>query len=772
MTEKEYFDSQMSSKENGENFDLKALFAKYLKSWKLFLISLIVFLALAVAALQFVRTSYNVTSKILLKNETATIDASGNNLVNNNPFSNSEKVNNEIEVLTSVHLMRSVLDSLSLQGKVIAPDVFPETELYGSELPFKIVVDTLFPLAYETTLKIKIEGADSFSITEEFEDALTDSSTSSSSYGYNTYNYGYKIEKPYGIFHIVENEKTTSKDAEFVVEFRDIDELAHDYVKKVLNIYVVNKDASVINIELKESNPEKGEDIINGLVEMYGYKAFLEKNAVALENVKFIDNRLNTLSVELSEVEMNVAQFKTENELANVEFDANSFAAQEIDYGRKLTESEIELKVLSAIERNLKRGDSESTINSLSVTSANLIYLIDSYNKLLIDKKSLQRTVPENNPRMIDIRGQLEQLRRNILGSLSTSKQSLRTTINSIKGRSDQFVEKKQRIPNMQRQLLEISREQGIKENLFLYLLQKREEAALMVGVRNDNFTIIDRAITDFESGSPSKKSFLLISFLMGLIVPIGFIHLKDALNSKVTNKKDVEAKLNVPVIGEIVHNKSKNNLIEKGEEESALGQSFRMMRMNLDFMLSKKKVQTVLVTSAIKGEGKTFFSSNMGVALASSSAKVLILELDKHNPELIEALGETKKEYGISNYLNQNHNTITVNDLLIPVNNNPNLFAIGLGSENIDGLEFFNSNRMEILMNNLKQEFDYILIDSAPIGKLADTFALSRFTDCCICMVRENHSNLEDLAIIEDLKVNKKFKNPMVVLNDVTSNE
>ncbi|MEP2237222.1 MAG: Wzz/FepE/Etk N-terminal domain-containing protein, partial [Maribacter sp.] len=277
MTEKEYFDSQMSSKENGENFDLKALFNKYLKSWKLFLVFLVCFLALAILALQFVHSSYDITSKILLNNETSNIDASGNNLVNNNPFSNSEKVNNEIEVLTSVHLMRSVLDSLSLQSKVTTPDDFPEIELYGSELPFKIVVDTLFPLAYETTLTIKLEGEDSFSVSEEFEDTVDAPSTASSSHGYNKYNYGYKIEKPYGIFHLVENEKAISKGSQFKVEFRDIDELAHDYVKKALNIYVVNKDASVINIMLKESNPEKGEDIINGLVEMYGQKAFLEK---------------------------------------------------------------------------------------------------------------------------------------------------------------------------------------------------------------------------------------------------------------------------------------------------------------------------------------------------------------------------------------------------------------------------------------------------------------------------------------------------------------
>ncbi|MDF4201856.1 GNVR domain-containing protein [Maribacter sp. SA7] len=770
MTEKEYFDSQMSSKENGENFDLKALFNKYLKSWKLFLVFLVCFLALAILALQFVNTSYDITSKILLNNETSNIDASGNNLVNNNPFSNSEKVSNEIEVLTSVHLMRSVLDSLSLQSKITTPDDFPEIELYGSELPFKIVVDTLFPLAYETTLTIKLEGENSFSVSEEFEDTVDVPSTASSSHGYNKYNYGYKIEKPYGIFHLIENEKAISKGSQFKVEFRDIDELAHDYVKKALNIYVVNKDASVINIMLKESNPEKGEDIINGLVEMYGQKAFLEKNAIALENVKFIDNRLNTLSAELSEVEMNVAQFKTENELANVELDANTFSEQEIDYDRKLVDSEIELKVLNSIERNLKRGDNESTINSLNVSSSNLTYLIDSYNKLQIDRKSLQRTVPENNPRMVDIRDQLSQLKRNILGSLSSSKRSLRNTIASIKDRSDEFAEKKQRIPSMQRQLLEISREQGIKENLFLYLLQKREEAALMVGAKQDNFTVIDKAITDYESGSPSKKLFVLIALLLALAIPIGIIHLRDLLSTKVKGKKDVEKRTSVPVIGEIAHNKSGKNLIEKGEEVSALAQGFRMMRMNLDFILSKKKVQTVLVTSAIKGEGKTFFSSNMGVALASSSSKVVVLELDKHNPELIETLGEAKKEFGVTNYLNQPFNTITVNDILVPVKDNANLFAIGLGSEQIDGLESFGSKKMEELMAQLRQEFDYILIDSAPIGKLADTLALSKYTDCCLYMVRAKHSKLEDLSIIEDVRINKKFKNPMVVLNDVST--
>ena len=164
MTEKEYFDSKMPSNQNAENFDLKGLLNKYLKSWKFFVISLVIFLSLALVALQFISTSYNVSSKLLLKNETTNIDASGNNLVNNNPFSNSERVNNEIEVLTSVHLMRSVLDTLSLQCKFTAPGVFPEKELYGSELPFKIVVDTIYPLAYETTLKIKIEGDESFSI--------------------------------------------------------------------------------------------------------------------------------------------------------------------------------------------------------------------------------------------------------------------------------------------------------------------------------------------------------------------------------------------------------------------------------------------------------------------------------------------------------------------------------------------------------------------------------------------------------------------------------
>ena len=768
MTEKEYFDSRLSSSDNGENFDVKALLSKYLKSWKLFLLFLLIFIGLAALALQFINTSYEVSSKILLKNETSNIDASGNNMVSNNPFSNSERVNNEIEVLTSVHLMRSVLDSLSLQCKVSTPETFSETELYGSELPFKIVVDTLYPSAYDTSIKIKLEGKDSFSISEDFEGDLDAASSISSSYGYNRYNYGYKIEKPYGTFKIVPNEMSSVKSTEFLLEFRDIDEMAHDYVKKALSVYVINKDASVINIVLKEQNPQKGEDIINTLVEIYGIKAYQEKNAMALNNVKFIDERLNALSVELSEVEKNVAQFKTENELANVEFDANSFSEQEIDYSRKLTEAEIELKVLSAIDRNLRNGDNESTLNSLSVSSPNLVYLIDNYNRLQIERKSLQRTVPENNPRMIDIRDQLQQLKGNILGSLSTSRQSLRSTIGSIRSRSNQFAAKKQRIPSMQRQLLEISREQGIKENLFLYLLQKREEAALMVGVRQDNFTVIDKAITDFESKSPSKKLFMLVSLLLGLAVPVGIVHLKDGLNTKVADKKDVQKRISVPLIGEITHNALGKNLIEKGEESSRLAQDFRMMRMNMSFHLPKKKMQTILVTSVQEGEGKTFFSSNIGVALASSNSKVVILELDKHNPELMGALGAANSEIGVSNYLSPGTRTFNINDLLVPVNNNDNLFAIGLGSEKVDGLESFNSVQMVQFMEQLRNDFDYIVIDSAPIGTLADTLSLSKYSDCCVFMVRENYTHLDDLAILEEAKRNKKFKNPMVVFNDV----
>ncbi|VXB64966.1 GumC family protein [Maribacter litoralis] len=770
MTEKEYFDSRLFSNDNEENFDLKALLGKYLKSWKLFLVFMVIFIGLAALALLFINSSYEVSSKILLKNETSNIDASGNNLVSNNPFSNSERVNNEIEVLTSVQLMRSVLDSLSLQCKFIAPGSFPETELYGSELPFKVIVDTIYPSAYDTAIKIKVEGKDSFSILEEFEGSSSEAGSMSSAYGYNRYNYGYKIEKPYGTFQIVANEKSSVKETEFLVEFRDIDEMAHDYVKKALSVYVINKDASVINILLEEQNPEKGEDIINTLVEIYGIKAYQKKNAIALNNVKFIDERLNALSVELSEVEKNVAQFKTENELANVEFDANSFSEQEIDYSRKLTEAEIELKVLSAIDRNLRKGDNGSTLNSLSVSSPNLIYLIDNYNRLQIERKSLQRTVPENNPRMIDIRDQLEQLKGNILGSLSTSRQSLRSTIGSIRSRSNQFAAKKQRIPSMQRQLLEISREQGIKENLFLYLLQKREEAALMVGVRQDNFDVIDKAITDYESKVPSKKLFMLISLLLGLAVPVGIIHLKDGLNTKVTGKKDIEKRTKVHIIGEIGHNSTGKNIIDKGEESSGLAQDFRMMRMNLGFHLPKKKMQTLLVSSVQKGEGKTFFSSNIGVALASSSSKVVILELDKHNPELLGALGVNKPEYGISNYLAAGTNAINISDLLVPVSGNANLFAIGLGSEKVDGLESFNSVQMAQLMEQLRNDFDYIVIDSAPIGTMADTLALSKYSDSCVFIVRESYTGLEDLAVIEDARVNKKFKNPMVVFNDVAN--
>ncbi|MDX5436551.1 MAG: capsular biosynthesis protein, partial [Pontibacter sp.] len=390
----------------------------------------------------------------------------------------------------------------------------------------------------------------------------------------------------------------------------------------------VNKEASVLTISLTDAVPEKGVTIINKLIEVYNKEAVEDKNQIAANTIQFIDERLTYLTEELSTVEKDVEAYKRQNELTDVSSEAKMYLERASEYNRQLSELEIQIDVLNSIETYLKnqKNQFELVPSTLSIQDATLLNLIGKFNELQLERQRLLRTTQPSNPIVLNVNEQLANLRVNILENLGNIKNSLTITRNNLRANSSQFESRIQKVPAIERELLEINRQQGIKEGLYLYLLQKREESALSLAATVSNSRVIDSAVAGDLPVKPKKQLIYLLAFLVGLGVPFAFIYVRDMLDDKVKEIKDIESVTATPVLGEIAHNYSGETLVVTKESRGPVSELFRLIRANLQFATVGKENRVILVTSSMSGEGKTFFSINLAASLVLTGKKVVVI--------------------------------------------------------------------------------------------------------------------------------------------------
>lgn len=748
-----------------EDIDLKSILFKYIRYWYWFIAGVFICLCLAFFYLYITAPQYKIQSTLLIKDEKKMPEMSSGDVFGGlDIFGASKSIDNEIEVLKSKSLMQRVLTELNLHASYYEKGILKETELYGVHLPIKVIVENINLDSYdeEPNIQIQIVDNNSFKIIDDDQETLT------------TYKFGQTIQRPFGTFRVVANIQYASFEEKknVLVKFHDIKRLAEYYQKERIAIGPVNKNASVIAISLISPVKEKGKDIINKLIEVYEKEAVEDKNLMASNTIKFIDNRLQYLTAELSVVERNVEEYKKKNELTNVNSEATLFLEQASENNKQLADFEIRLDVLNSIEKYLKKQGNQFELvpNTLSIDEPTLLALVAKFNELQLERQRMLRTTQPNNPLVLNLNDQLAHLRTNILESLHNIKNGLLVTRNNLQATSTKYQSRIQQVPSIERELMEISRQQGIKRSLYLYLLQKREESALSLAATvSTNSRVIDPAMPEEDPVKPKKMIALTVALLMGLLIPAAFIWIKDLLNNKVQEIEDVERVTKTPILGEIYQNNSSETVIATEMNKSPIAELFRLLRTNLQFAALGKPNKVIMLTSSMSGDGKTFISINLAATLALSGKKVVIVGFDLRKPRLMQDLGLSTTGLGVTNYLI--NEKLSVEEVIVSSRLMDNLKVIGSGSIPPNPGELMLSPRIGNLVEELKEKFDYIIIDSSPIGQISDSYMLAPYIDSSIYVVRYNYTLKTQLEIIRDIYNSKKLSNPMIVLNGKDEN-
>lgn len=762
MTEKDLLDIVFKIEDNKKDkIDIRELLSRYLRNWYWFVLALALFGILAFTYLQYATPQYAISSKILIKEDKNGPDPSGAGVFKDiDLFNNSKNVLNEIEALKSQSLIERVLRELSLSCSYFLEGNIKDREIYGKDLPIRVIVNKMDPKAYEKQFFIKLKDNKSF----EFGETNDNGNVTK----WEKYDFDKEITKPYANFSIkslLDITKLKEREKEIIIRFNDISVLAKNYLEDI-EIELVNEDAAVVQLELKSAIPEKGKDILNTLVELYNKENVEDKNLIAANTVKFIDERLDYLMSDLTGVEKSVEAFKKDNELTDVSSEASMYREEASDYNKQLAEIELNLDVLNSIETYLENRESKYSLvpGSISIPDPTLQEPISKFNELLLERQRMLRTLPEENPLVQNLDGQLTYLRSNISQNLDNVKRNLLIKKKNIRASSRQFASRIGKVPTMERQLLEINRQQGVKEKLYLYLLQKKEESSLSVVSAVSNFLIIDSATSSIKPVDPKKKLIYAFAVLMAICAPIGVMYVKDITDNKVRSRKEVEKITKAPILGELPHSEMTSQIIVTAESRYPIVEVFRLMRSNLGFLSLGKRNQVIMVTSSMSGEGKTFFSINFGASMALLGKKVLIMDFDLRKPNVSKTL-KLPKGNGIADYLASD--VVAIDEIVTPVDSNPNLSVIGSGTVPPNPNELMASEKVGRLIERLRDTYEYIIIDTAPVGLVADALSLSPYIDSSIYMVRYDTTYKSQLDIIRDIHENKKLKNSILVLND-----
>ncbi|SHN03025.1 capsular exopolysaccharide family [Cyclobacterium lianum] len=742
-----------------ENTDYKYLIMKYLKFWYLYVLGVAFCVGLAFFYFQYATPEYPIGATILINGNKGS-DFSQNAVYSElETYQSVKQVENEAEVLKSVSLMQHAIQKLDLNVSYYVKDnYFRDKEIFGNQVPIEVNIARYDSAAFFdkdmlTKFKVHVLNEGTFQLENEEEKR-------------STHEFGEMLAFPFGEVAI-ERVQEMEYPSTVIINFNNPYALPGRYSGK-LDVMIVNKLASVVRLSFTDPVPQKGVLVLNNLIEAYNKEAVLNKNQTARNTIDFINEQLDSVTTDLREIESLVEQYKKENKITELSSNAQQYASSFNQGKEQLAEYSIQLDVLTSIEDYLadQGGGYQAVPSSLNIEDQTLMNYISQFNELQRERERMLRTAQPGSPLIIEKDQQLGTIRRNILENIKNIKSSIEIARNNLLARTTEVEIQTGKVPEIERRLLEINRQQAIKQEHYQYLVKKREEAAMSLAATTvSNSRIIDPAMAGSKPTKPHKMLILGFAVFLGFGGPLGLVFAYYQLNTKIKVKKDVTSKTNISIIGEISHHDKKVPIAISKGVRTPVAEQFRLIRTNLQFALPNKDKKVVLVTSSTSGEGKTFFSLNLGVSMSLADKKVVILEFDLRKPLLLEYLGMSG-EIGISDYLQ--NDSLTISDLIVKNDKLPqNLDIIGCGALPDDPSELMLLPKVGYFIDRLQEVYDVIIIDSAPVGQVADAFSLSKFSDITTYIMRYNYTTSEMIDFINENKKEKKLRNPVIVLND-----
>jgi tyrosine-protein kinase Etk/Wzc len=756
------------------DFDLKGLLGTYLKQWRWFALAAAVCLLGAFLYLRYTIPQYNTTTSILVKD-----DKKGGMLSELSAFSDlgmgggmKSNLDNEIEILKSRTLVESTVKKLDLNTQLLLIGSAKESEIYG-DTPISVNFIEKSNNFYQSRIDLSFNelSTKTFELVNNAEDELGNYSDVILS-SKKEFQYEKPIMTKYGVLIISKLGSNVSWKNNQEQSLRILVSPLEDVVASFQNrlkVDPVSKTSSVVSLSLIDPVIKKAEDFLNNLTQIYNEDAAADKNFISENTSIFIANRLKLITQELDGVEQDVQSFKKSNQLTDIESEAKLFIEGSNEYDKKGVETEIQLNVVSSMLDFMKKSTSSDLLPTNIISGeSSASAMISSYNQLVLNRNRILKSATEVNPSVVKMDQEIASLKSNVQGSLKRMQSNLNIQKRNLNSEENILNAKLGKIPVQERQFRVIARQQKVKEELYLYLLQKREETAISLAATEPNARVIDVAKANKIAVSPKKNIIYLAALLMGLLIPFGIIYTDDLLDTKIKSKLDLEGKTLIPFIGDLPTSDTPSEIM-KTESRSSSAEALRIIRTNLEFMLSKVPegmAKTIFLTSTFPKEGKTFVSANLAATFALSGKKVLLIGMDLRNPRLHEYLNIPER--GVTNYLSSKD--FKIEDLIIKYEGYENFYILPAGIIPPNPAELLMSKKVDTLFQTLKAQYDYIVVDTAPVSLVTDTLLIAKHADTFIYVARANFLEKRMLNIPNSLYKEQKLPNMCLLLNDTDS--
>ena len=747
--------------------NLSDILKPYISKWKTFAFCVAMFLALSLVYIKITAPVYKSETKVLIKDAKKMSSASGDFGVLQNlaGFSGmgTNSIENELEVFRTKKLIGDVVKDLGVQIPVFSIGKYYDSELYQKTSPFTVHVLAekeveKFP---KEQIEVEINGNQLVISSPELSGKIKSE-------------FDKTISLPFANI-IIQKNKAYQKpkflkfrnDNEFKFRYQTFADAVEGFQKQ-LTVDLADKDATVINLVLVGENREKSKEFLNTLVKYYNLDAITDKNTESKRTKDFIDERISIISKELGDVENERERFKKSNEIVDIPTEAKlnlqlstEATAKELNLENQLQMSQMLLGFLN------KQGLGQTLPANVGLDNVAASKNIEVYNSLVLQRNKLLENATEENPLVIEVEAQIKQMRNSVKEGLAKHISALNMSRAQIISQQGSFDSKINKFPTQEKLFRTIERQQQIKEGLYLLLLQKREESAISLAMTSDKARVIDQAYALKKPESPKKMIILLASLVLGLLLPFTFIYLKELFNNSIETKHDIEKMSNIPIISEIPRLDRKAQPLIQMNDVSPMAEAFRILVTNLNFILPKKdKGRIIMITSSSKGEGKTFVSSNLAIALGSPKRKVLLIGSDIRNPQLQRYDPSKFSAPGLSEYLSENVDS--VESIMHPSPFSKYCDIIYSGTIPPNPTTLLENGRYSQLIDQVKDQYDYLIIDCAPLMLVTDTFIISDIADATLYMTRSEKSERSFIEFANHSVEAKRLNNVNFVLNDV----
>ncbi|MFI3240437.1 MAG: polysaccharide biosynthesis tyrosine autokinase, partial [Bacteroidales bacterium] len=533
-------------------------------------------------------------------------------------------------------------------------------------------------------------------------------------------------------------------------------------LSQLLSIFTISKKSNGIALYIEETNIKRGKDILNKIVELYNIRGENEKNEMGNNTAKFITERLDIIYADLSKSEQAIEGYKKDRDFINLQAEATYLMTVKGELELLLSETETQYAILEMIDQFLNNPENNTSLVPFNADIPTSSEGIEVYNTLILERMNLASDAKPNNIRLISLDTQIDALRSNILISIGKSKDSMGIRLRELRKKMDDSNSKLGVIPTQEREYIELNRQREIQSALYSLLLKKREENELVLAATTPKGLIVDKAYAFNEPIAPKKEFVGLMAIFFGIMIPIVILYVKGLLNNKITTIEDLEYASSIPVLGEVCINHGTDALVVKAGKTSSIVELFRLIRNNIQFMLSSNRNKVILVTSSVSGEGKTFVSANLASSFALLDKKVVLVGMDIRSPKIAEYLS-LKPQPGVTTFLSQD--SVNVNQL-IQHSEVKGLDIVVAGPIPPNPSELLLSNRVEELFTSLREMYDYVIIDSAPIAMVSDTFSLSRFADTLVYVTRAGRTTKSNIKYLNNVVGRGQLSNVSLVLN------